>query len=558
MCGVIGVVYANSNENKSGETSVAQALIDGMTVLQHRGQDAAGIMTLSSDCKMNSVKGIGLVKEVFDQDNVVQLLGNIGIGHVRYPTSGNKGCMEEAQPLYTNAPFGLALAHNGNLTNPNNLREAMRREFRHINTNSDSELLLNVFAEELQRKRMNPIHNNNCKDEVFDTVRSTMRRCHGGYASLILINGIGLLAFRDPFGIRPLCIGRNGNNYTIASESVAIDALGYRLVGDINPGEAVLVTYEGELHRQQCHNNPSLLPCLFEYVYFARPDSVLDGISVYESRLRMGDILAEKIKMLAYHQDIDVVVPIPDTSRTSALQCAVHLNKPYREGFVKNRYIARTFIMPGAKMRRKSVRMKLNAINDEFENKVVLLIDDSIVRGTTSKEIIQMAREAGATKVIFASAAPPVRYPNVYGIDIPSMTELIAHDHSEDEIAEIIGADKVIYNDLQELEKAVINCVKTRDRDDADLPTSDSSNVTAGGNNSPRGEKQWQRIPISGFDSSCFNGVYATGDFIIGNDGDSSGNGGSKGKGSGSSDMSVMNGKENGSGLKKQKTTHAL
>ena len=528
MCGIIGViVHENSDDNITSKTSVAQALIDGMTVLQHRGQDAAGIITSvrvkmnqssSSNCKMHSVKNIGLVKDVFTQENIVRLLGNIGIGHVRYPTAGDKECMEETQPLYTNAPFGLALAHNGNLTNPIELREAMRREFRHINTNSDSELLLNVFAEELHRKRMDQINdtNSNCKDEIFDTVRSTMRRCQGGYASLILINGIGLLAFRDPFGIRPLCLGRNGNDYAVASESVAINAVGYELIGDINPGEAILITNAGDLYRQQCHNNPLLLPCLFEYVYFARPDSVLDGISVYEARSRMGDILAKKIMKLAYHKDIDAVIPIPDTSRTAALECAVQLNKPYREGFVKNRYIARTFIMPGQKMRTKGVRMKLNAINDEFKNKIILLVDDSIVRGTTSKEIIQMAREAGAAKIIFASAAPPVRYPNVYGIDIPSMTELVAHNRSEDEIAEIIGADKVIYNDLHELQKAVVSCVKNRD------PDSDHNKGKSSTTDSPRGEEKWHHRSIDGFESSCFNGVYATGDFTIGSSSSSS------------------------------------
>jgi len=465
--------------------SVVQHIIDSLTVLQHRGQDAAGIVT-SNEGRLEMQKDLGEVKDVFTQERVERLVGHMGIGHVRYPTAGGS-CRAEAQPLYTNAPFGIALAHNGNLTNTTEIAESMKQEFRHINTNSDSELLLNVFAEELQRKRVRHISS----DEIFDAVRSTMRRCKGGYATVMLINGVGLLGFRDPYGIRPLCVGESkkgteaAHDYCVASESVAIDAIGYRLIGDVMPGEAVFADLNGQLYRQQCHTAPTCSPCLFEFVYFARPDSVLDGVSVYEARLNMGEKLAKKCLHLYPEEcaEIDVVMPIPDTSRTSALQCAMFLKKPYREGFVKNRYIARTFIMPGQEKRRKSVRLKLNTCNREFAGKNVLLVDDSIVRGTTSLEIIQMAREAGAKKVWFASAAPAVRHPNVYGIDIPSPEELVAHERNDEDIAKVIGADKVVYNDLEELEDAVRMCERSN---------------------------EGEAIPFDKFDASCFNGVYVT------------------------------------------------
>mmetsp|Transcript_16564 Transcript_16564/g.24915 ORF Transcript_16564/g.24915 Transcript_16564/m.24915 type:complete len:562 (-) Transcript_16564:144-1829(-) len=452
MCGILGIVLTDEN------SYVNQALVDGLTVLQHRGQDAAGIVTLNRG-RLHLLKNSGTVNEIFTQSTVVQVLGNIGIGHVRYPTAGG-GCLSEAQPLYTNSPFGIACAHNGNLTNTEELMISMQEDMRHINTSSDTELLMNVFAEELQRKRLRKMS----PDEVFDAVRSVMRRCKGAYAVTLLINGVGLLAFRDPHGIRPLCYGArkqtNGppTGYAVASESVAIDALapsGFSLCRDVMPGEAVLVTLEGKLFSQQCHSSPSLSPCIFEFVYFARPDSVLDGVSVYEARLNMGEKLAKKILRDFPDHDIDVVMPIPDTSRVSALQCAVHLNRQYREGFVKNRYIARTFIMPGQEMRRKTVRLKLNTVRSEFKGKCVLMVDDSIVRGTTCTEIIQMARDAGARKIFFASAAPPVRYPNVYGIDIPSREELIAHSKTEAEIANAVGADEVVYNDLEDLEDSI-------------------------------------------------------------------------------------------------------
>lgn len=439
------------------------------------------------DGRLNLRKGTGTVAEVFDQDSAIALQGNIGIGHVRYPTAGG-GCSAEAQPLYVNSPFGLAIAHNGNLTNTEEMMASMRLEQRHINTDSDSELLLNVFAEELQRRRL---QGGNMVDEVFDTVRSVMRRCKGGYAVCLLINRVGLLAFRDPFGIRPLCFGRRkvqgGENgacdYAVASESVAIDALDsmFLLERDVGAGEAVFVSHSGEFFTQMVHPSPQLSPCLFEYVYFARPDSVMDGVQVYEARSRMGMKLAAKIlAQWGTSHDIDIVMPIPETSRTAALSCAALLKRPYREGFVKNRYIARTFIMPGQEMRRKTVRLKLNTIKSEFKDKVVLLFDDSIVRGTTSMELVMLAREAGAKKVYFASAAPPVIFPNVYGIDIPTRNELVAFGRDEIEIAKVLGADKVIYNDLADVEEAV--------------RTAHPTNPHA----------------LSVFDSSCFSGVYVT------------------------------------------------
>jgi amidophosphoribosyltransferase len=417
---------------------------------------------------------------------MTNLIGNVGIGHVRYPTAGGGGgsCFSEAQPLYTNSPFGIALAHNGNLTNTMALTQELLCEHRHINTDSDSELLLNVFAGELQKIVGAAGLTHPSLRDVFAAVRSVMYRCTGAYSVILLINGMGLLAFRDPFGIRPLCFGARKNSrgvdYAVASESVAIDALDptFKVVRDVRPGEAIFMSFKGEFDSMICHDAPSLNPCLFEYVYFARPDSIMDGVTVYESRLNMGDKLALRIMQEMPGHDIDVVIPIPDTSRTSALQCAYTLNKPYREGYVKNRYIARTFIMPGQEKRKKTVRLKLNTIKNEFNGLNVLLVDDSIVRGTTSMELVKMAREAGAAKVYFASAAPPVRYPNVYGIDIPSTegiarhycacvhrgahmlmwwirVELIANNRSYKQIAVAIGADAVFYNELDDLEDAV-------------------------------------------------------------------------------------------------------
>jgi amidophosphoribosyltransferase len=451
MCGIIGLVFSNTN------THVAQSLVDGLTLLQHRGQDAAGIITTSHH-RINMRKDNGSVADVFNQQNIVNLKGNIGIGHVRYPTAGGS-CSAEAQPFYTNYPFGLALAHNGNLTNTPELLEKMRAGHRHINTDSDSEVLLNVFADELQRRQLVKI----TPDDIFDALRIVMRKCKGGYAVILLINGVGMLGFRDPYGIRPLCFGirksatTNGFDHVIASESVAVEALNppFRLDRDVAPGEAIFVSTKGEFVSHLVAPSAMITPCLFEYVYFARPDSILDGVHVCDARANMGEKLAKKIQLLSLADDIDAVIPIPETSRTAALKCAIMLNKPYREGFVKNRYIARTFIMPGQEMRKKTVRLKLNTIRSEFEGKCVLLVDDSIVRGTTSIELIQMARDAGAKKVYFSSAAPPVRFSNVYGIDIPTRHELVAHNRSENEIEHEIGADQVIYNDLEDCIDAV-------------------------------------------------------------------------------------------------------
>ena len=456
MCGIIGLI------NCDVDTNVNQALVDALTILQHRGQDAAGIVTIHQN-RFNLIKQNGTVADVFTQDNITGLLGNVGIGHVRYPTAGGS-CSAEAQPLYTNTPFGIALAHNGNLTNTVELAEHIRSDRRHINTNSDSELLLNVFAEELQRRRISKM----TTDEVFDAVRSVMRRCRGGYACVILINRIGMVAFRDPYGIRPLCYGRREAgtgrfDYAVASESVAIDALdpNFKLVDDVGPGEAIFITTKCNFFKQQVVSS-LLRPCLFEFVYFARPDSVMDGVQVYEARSKMGEKLANKILRLFPNHNIDVVMPIPETSRTSALTAAKTLGVPYTEGFIKNRYIARTFIMPGQEMRRKTVRLKLNTIKSEFKDKNVLLIDDSIVRGTTSMELVQLAKDAGAKRIFFASAAPPVRYPNVYGIDIPTRSELIAHNRCEEEIALTLNADFVIYNDLDDIIDAICSLNPTK------------------------------------------------------------------------------------------------
>ncbi len=468
MCGITAIV-ANQNVN--------QELYDALTVLQHRGQDAAGIVTCESN-RFFMRKDNGLVRDVFSNEQMMKLRGNMGIGHVRYPTAGCTSSAE-AQPFYVNSPFGLTLAHNGNLTNTEELKkELYADDQRHINTDSDSEILLNVFAHELQQRhklRITP-------DDVFAAVKRVHQRCRGAYAVVIMIAGFGILAFRDPHGIRPIVYGQretpNGAEFMIASENVALDVLDFQLIRDIEPGEAVFIEKSGQIFTQQCATKVDHCPCIFEFVYFARPDSIIDDISVYKARLRMGEKLAEKVQKDWPNHDVDVVIPIPDTSRTSALQLANVLGVKYREGFIKNRYIGRTFIMPGQQMRKKSVKQKLNAIALEFEGKNVMLVDDSIVRGTTSGQIIQMARDAGANKVYLASAAPPVRYPNVYGIDMPAAHELIAHERSVDEICAEVGADKLIYQELDDLIAAV-----------------------------QRGNKN-----IKHFDTSCFSQNYITGD----------------------------------------------
>jgi amidophosphoribosyltransferase len=445
MCGIIGIV---------GKGSVNQAIYDGLTVLQHRGQDAAGIVTCDQN-KLYLRKDNGLVRDVFSTQHMLNLRGNMGVGHVRYPTAGCSSSAE-AQPFYVNSPYGISLAHNGNLTNANQLKsELYNEDLRHMNTDSDSEVLLNVFAHELQRLGKLRIDHN----DVFEAVKAVHRRCRGAYAVVAMITGYGIVGFRDPYGIRPAVFGKRetalGSEYMIASESVALDALDFQLIRDIEPGEAVFFGLDGSIETRQCADNPKYATCIFEYVYLARPDSIIDDVSVYKARLRMGDALARKIKREWADHDIDVVIPIPDTSRTSALQLAYELGVLYREGFIKNRYIGRTFIMPGQQQRKKSVRQKLNAIDLEFRRKNVLLVDDSIVRGTTSQQIIQMARDAGAKNVYFASAAPAIRYPNVYGIDMPTKEEFIAHGRTDDEVAQAIGADRVIYQDLADLEAAV-------------------------------------------------------------------------------------------------------
>jgi amidophosphoribosyltransferase len=441
MCGLVGIV---------ARSEVAVSLYDTLTVLQHRGQDAAGIATCDKGI-LNLRKDNGLVKDVFRTRHMRRLNGHMGIGHVRYPTAGSSS-PALAQPFYVNSPYGLCLAHNGNLTNAAQLSEELYSEdLRHINTDSDSEVLLNIFAHELQQVgKMAP-----SPEDVFAAVEGVHRRCRGGYAALVLISGSGIVGFRDKNGIRPLVFGKREHKgqveYMLASESVALDSQGFTLERDVAPGEAVYVDVNGRLHTKLCAEPAEYTPCIFEHVYFARPDSLMDGISVYKARLRMGEKLADKVKRLRPDHDIDVVIPIPDTSRTSALELANRLGVKYREGFVKNRYIGRTFIMPGQSERRKSVRQKLNAIELEFRGKNVLLVDDSIVRGTTCRQIIQMARDAGARNVYFASASPPVRYPNVYGIDMPAASELIAHARTEEEVEKLIGADWLIFQDLPDL-----------------------------------------------------------------------------------------------------------
>jgi len=470
MCGILGVVADNP---------VNQLLYDGLLVLQHRGQDAAGIVTAEGPM-FHIHKGGGMVRDVFRTRNMRALMGHAGIAHTRYPTAGSASSAAESQPFYVNSPFGIVLGHNGNLTNTEQLKnDLFRQDLRHVNTNSDSEVLLNVLAHELQEAatnyKLDPA-------TIFKAVSGVHRRCRGAYAVVAMIAGYGLLAFRDPYGIRPLVFGRveteRGFDYLVASESVALDTLGFELVRDVAPGEAIFIDLDGNFHSQLCVSNATLNPCIFEFVYLARPDSVIDGISVYETRLRMGESLGDKIRREYSHLDIDVVIPIPDSSRPAAMQLSKQLNLPYREGFIKNRYIGRTFIMPGQAIRRKSVRQKLNAIGMEFKGKNVMLVDDSIVRGTTSREIVQMAREAGARRVFFASAAPPVRFPNVYGIDMPSRDELIANGRSDAEIAREIGCDELIYQDLD----ALIDDVRSVN---------------------PR---------VQSFEASCFSGIYITGD----------------------------------------------
>lgn len=441
MCGVVGIV---------GKNDVNLQLYDALIMLQHRGQDAAGIMTCSEG-QLNQRKDVGLVSDVFKPRHMERLVGNVGIGHVRYPTAGSSG-PSLAQPFYVNSPYGICMAHNGNLTNSRELLEhVFKTDLRHVNTDSDSEILLNVFAHELQLQgKLEP-----GADDIFAAVNRVHRRCHGAYAVVGIVANYGLFAFRDRLGIRPLALGirqtEQGTEYMVASESVAFDALGFQMERDLKPGEAIFIDNNGQLSSQQCSDKHELSPCIFEHVYFARPDSLIDNISVYKARLRMGEKLAAKILRERPNHDIDVVIPVPDTSRVSGQSIAETLQLKFREGFMKNRYIGRTFIMPGQTQRKKSVRRKLNPVKLEFRGKNVLLVDDSIVRGTTASEIIQMARDAGAAKVYMASAAPPVRFPNVYGIDMPAATELIAHGRTVDQVARAIGADWLIYQDIEDL-----------------------------------------------------------------------------------------------------------
>lgn len=473
MCGIMGVM---------SQTAVNQLIYDGLLLLQHRGQDAAGIVTMQGD-KYFMHKARGMVRDVFRTRNMRALGGNMGLGQVRYPTAGNAYSEEEAQPFYVNAPYGIVLVHNGNLTNAAALkRELFDIDRRHLNTESDTEVLINILAHELEGVardvRLTP-------DLVFKAVEGVHKRIKGSYAVVALIAGHGLLAFRDPYGIRPLVYGvantPEGQDVMVASESVALDGSGYKVVRDVAPGEALFIDLKGQVHARACAEKTVLHPCIFEYVYLARPDSVIDGVSVYQARVNMGQSLAQRVISVMPPSDIDVVIPIPESSRPSAMQLSVELGRPYREGFVKNRYVGRTFIMPGQGMRKKSVRQKLNAITSEFKGRNVLLVDDSIVRGTTSKEIVQMAREAGARKVYMASAAPPVRFPNVYGIDMPTREELIAHDRTVEEIRAFIGADALIYQDVEAMKRVVRQLNPT----------------------------------IASFEASCFDGHYITGDVSV-------------------------------------------
>ncbi|MGY6103570.1 amidophosphoribosyltransferase [Pasteurella multocida] len=470
MCGIVGIV---------SQSPVNQSIYDALTLLQHRGQDAAGIVTVDDENRFRLRKANGLVSDVFEQVHMLRLQGNAGIGHVRYPTAGSSS-VSEAQPFYVNSPYGLTLVHNGNLTNSSELKEKLfRLARRHVNTNSDSELLLNILANHLdhfEKYQLDP-------QDVFSAVKQTHQDIRGAYACIAMIIGHGMVAFRDPNGIRPLVLGKREENgkteYMFASESIALDTVGFEFVRDVQPGEAIYVTFEGEMYAQQCADKPTLTPCIFEYVYFARPDSCIDGVSVYAARVHMGQRLGEKIaREWADVDDIDVVIPVPETSNDIALRIARVLNKPYRQGFVKNRYVGRTFIMPGQALRVSSVRRKLNTIASEFKDKNVLLVDDSIVRGTTSEQIVEMARAAGAKKIYFASAAPEIRYPNVYGIDMPTKNELIAYGRDVYEIANLIGVDKLIFQDLDAL----------------------------------TGSVQQENPSIQDFDCSVFTGVYVTGD----------------------------------------------
>ena len=442
MCGIVGI---------SAESNVAAEIYDSLLMLQHRGQDAAGMVVCDSEGKLNSRKSMGYVRDVFQQNHMNKLVGNYGIGHVRYPTAGGAG-KEFAQPMYVNSPYGISLAHNGNLTNSKELaKQLFHAEMRHLNTDSDSEVLLNIFAHELGKQR--EIYPS--AEHIFKAVTKTHRRCDGAYAVLALITGHGILGFRDNNAIRPLSIGiRKGqirDEYIIASEDALFTSQGFEKLRDVEPGEAVFIDKNGNFFSQQCAEAPEKKPCIFEYVYFSRPDSKIDEISVYKARMRMGSKLAQSIKKINPDHDIDVVIPIPDSSTTAALQLAVDLDVPYREGFVKNRYIGRTFIMPYQEERKKSVRRKLNILDLEFRGKNVLLVDDSIVRGTTSKKIIEMAKESGAKKVYFASAAPAIKYQNLYGIDMPATKELVASNRSHEEVAKEIGADWLIYQTLEDL-----------------------------------------------------------------------------------------------------------
>jgi len=466
MCGIVGVV---------SNAPVNQLIYDALLLLQHRGQDAAGIVTQQEN-KFFMHKAKGMVKDVFRTRNMRALPGHCGLGQVRYPTAGNAFSEEEAQPFYVNAPFGIVLVHNGNLTNAQALKhELFTVDHRHINTESDSEVLLNVLAHEIERTTrgmpLQPAH-------LFEAVRNVHRRVKGSYAVIALIAGHGVLAFRDPFGIRPLCIGRGPGQIVLASESVALEGTMHQVERDVAPGEAVFIDLQGKMLAEQCADKPVLNPCIFEFVYLARPDSVMDGISVYQARLNLGQTLAKRVVSTVPPNEIDVVIPIPESSRPSAAQLAQLLGLPYREGFVKNRYVGRTFIMPGQAVRKKSVRQKLNAIASEFKGRNVLLVDDSIVRGTTSQEIVQMARDAGARKVYLASAAPPVRFPNVYGIDMPTSSELVAYNRTVEEVRAIIGCDALIYQDVDAMKKAIGSL----------------------------------NLVIKDFDASCFDGVYVTGD----------------------------------------------
>jgi amidophosphoribosyltransferase len=467
MCGIVGV---------ASQSPVNQLIYDALLLLQHRGQDAAGIVTqLGTKFYMHKAKG--MVRDVFRTRNMRALPGNVGLGQVRYPTAGNADSEEEAQPFYVNAPFGLVLVHNGNLTNVDVLKEQLfNHDHRHINTTSDTEVLINVLAHELeQTTRGLPLQ----PKDVFAAVRGVNSRIKGSYAVVAVIAGHGLLAFRDPFGIRPLCLGKSADGTVmVASESVTLEGTGHRFVRNIAPGEAVFIDLQGQVHSAMCADKAQLSPCIFEYVYLARPDSEMDGISVYQARLNMGETLAKRVISTVPPDEIDVVIPVPESSRPSAMQLAQLLGLPYREGFVKNRYVGRTFIMPGQGARKKSVRQKLNAIRSEFKGRRVLLVDDSIVRGTTSQEIVQMARDAGAAKVYLASAAPPVRYPNVYGIDMPTQTELIAHGRTLDEIRDYIGCDALIYQDVSGMKDAIRKL----------------------------------NPAITNFEASCFDGIYITGD----------------------------------------------